>query len=93
MPQIRVVEIDENTRVPLRIVWVVGGALGGGVVWLTVMFVYLSFARTEIAEAKTEIKEIQLDRTLRRDAIMTYLHKLDKDITAIKAKLHIPEEG
>lgn len=92
MAQIRVVELDENTRIPLRVIWVVGSAAMGGVIWLTVLFVTVSTMKSDIASASAKIEGIEKDRVVKRDEFKQDLYEIKVQLARISERLGIRKE-
>lgn len=85
----RILEITESTRLPLRLVVGLVSCLCLGTVWLTTMFVQVTQLEKSQAATTRDISEMKIEQGEKRDAIIQYLHRLDKKVTAISVKLNI----
>lgn len=70
----KVVEINEGTRLPLGLVISMLGSVVGVVFWLTTMYADLASAKEQVKELKVEIK---------------VLNRIDKRLSNIEGRLGI----
>ena len=73
--------IDQNTKIPIGVIWAIGVVLFGAVTWLTTMFVNLT-------NAQADIKQLREDRTiLERD-----INEIKSDVRLIGDRLGVKRE-
>lgn len=81
--------LDENTSVPIRVIWVLAGALVGGTFWLTTMFVQLAMAQGDLKSLRESHDAQIVDEIHRRDDINEKLNRISSDLRLIKDRLKI----
>lgn len=78
----KVVEINETTRLPLGwVVSIVGGLIGGvvgGVFWLTVLYTDVAYAKRDLASLEDKV-----------DQKLELLNRIDKRMARMEVKLGI----
>ena len=85
----RILEITESTRLPLRLVVGIVSCLCLGTVWLTTLFIQVSNLEKSQAATMHDVSAMKADQSMKRDEVIKYLHKLDRKVDAITVKLNI----
>ena len=85
----RDVEINENTKLPARVVWGTMSVVIGGVVWLTTAFIHLSLAQADIAAIRVDLSKVEAERGRQRDEYAKAIYEIKSDLRLIKEKLKI----
>ena len=85
----RILEITESTRLPLRLVIGLVSGFCLGTIWLTTMFIQVSQLEKSQAATSQDIASLKVENNQKRDEVIQYLHRLDKKITEISVKLNI----
>lgn len=60
--------IGKETRIPLGVVWTLCGALVAFVFWITTMHVDVKYLKDDVAEIKSDVKQIKEHTSLKRVA-------------------------
>lgn len=83
------IEINENTKLPARVVWAFLSLVVGGVIYLTTAFVHLSMAQADIAVIRVDFAKVEAERALQRDDYSRSIYEIKSDLRLIKEKLKI----
>lgn len=83
--------IDDQTWVSLSIVYVLLGAVFSIAIASAIVVFRSETAIADIDETKREVAEIQRDRTAKREQMLEYIHRIDKNVTRIMEHEGIPE--
>lgn len=83
------VEINEDTKLPARMVWSALGVVVGGTIWLTTMFVHQQATASRVQSIESTIERIDTDRLKKREEFTDFLHRIDNRLSRIEGKLNI----
>lgn len=86
------IEIDENTKLPVRVVWAILSAIVGGAVWMTSAFIHLSMAQADIAAIRGDLARVEAERGTQRDEYARAVYEIKSDLRLIKVKLKIKDD-
>lgn len=93
----RVYEIDENTKLPAKIVWGLFAAtvpvLFGAAVWATTVFVKLENAEAKIVSIESTVSDINEDRAKRREVVIQSINDLKVEIMELKTLIKAQNKG
>lgn len=85
----KVLEIDENTRLPLRVVYGAVVLVAAATVWLTTLHYQVAHASTSIIQVQAQVEGIDTDRIMRREALQQSINALRTDQARMEAKLDL----
>jgi hypothetical protein len=81
----KIVKVNENTVVPLSLVWTVGTAIAGGIVWL-------SFLAFQVNAATDDIEILKQKEEIHTEDYNRSFATIKSDLRLIKRQLGIEDE-
>lgn len=89
MAQIRIVEVDENTKVPLRMIWAVVIGVAPIIFWIFSISSQSSEAAAGIIVNRERIGAIERDRATRIEKYNDNLIEIKTQLSAIQTQMKI----
>lgn len=88
--QRRVYTFDEDTKIPVRLAWVVAFALVSIAMSFATVLVKVENATAHAIVTDSQIEDINKDRQIRRDKLTDLISSVDRRLSRIEGKLNIP---
>ncbi len=86
------VTIDDNTKIPARLVYSIACFVVAGAVWLTTIFIQQQSARADITELKAAFDDSQKDQSKRREKLSDDMNDVKLQMNDMKGQLNRIEQ-
>lgn len=85
--------IDENTKIPMRLVWALVVTVGSGAFWITSMYINIASAQADVKQLRNDIIDNVTEDTKRDQRYIEVLHRIDKRLERIEDHMGIHPRG